>query len=482
MKTSSWLLMACTVAMCAGIDLRAESVAGPTATEVKRPAANQSRDQQQRKGTAATKPSTLPADCLQGGELAQPKRDAFNAMRYGIFIHNVYKLTAPPVGVKYGTPDEFANLFDVHAFADQMAEIGVEYVIFTAWHRGMYNLGPNSALDRWLPGHTTKRDLIGELADALAAKGIALVFYTNPDPGRFLLPEEQAKVGYEKQGKAESKPMPVFNDFLNEVYAELAERCSKKPNVLGFFLDGWSSAGRRLDVKRLCDTLRTHFPQAIAISQQGLPGLIDPYYAKDYNTPKADDLDLIPARIIGHSATFAGPWYRSKSDSRGKPKFSAETIFRFTVFNAGAGGPGGFGWAVSPLADGNTWGADNNEPLPTFRAVNKFIQPIRESLCGVARSRNWTLPDKITFSKAPAYVATRSLDGKREYVHVLKPGDGKSVALTKPVEEFTSARLLVSGHPVKIEAGSDSLLLTLGQDDQWDPLDTVIVLEKAVRK
>ncbi len=42
------------------------------------------------------------------------------------------------------TPDEFANLFNVQAFADQMSEIGVEYVIFTAWHRGIYNLGPGS--------------------------------------------------------------------------------------------------------------------------------------------------------------------------------------------------------------------------------------------------------------------------------------------------------------------------------------------------
>ena len=421
----------------------------------------------------------LVADSVQGGELAPPRHDAFNAMRYGFFIHNVYKLTAPPVGVKYETPDEFADLFDVHAFANQMSEIGVEYVIFTAWHKGMYNLGPNSALDRWLPGHTTKRDLIGELADALAVKGIALVFYTAPNGGHFLLPEEQAMVGYAKYDKAAPQPIPVFNDFLNEVYAELAERCSKKPNVLGFFLDGWALRGRRIDMKRLCDTVHKHFPKAIAISQQGIPGVINRYFAKDYNKPKSDDVDLIPARSIGHSATFAGPWYRGKSDSSGKPMFSAETIFRFTVFNAGAGGPGGMGWAASPLADGKTWGSDDNEPLPTFRVVNNYILPIRESICGVAPTRNWTLPNESKFATAPAYVATRSLDGKREYVHVLKPGDGKSIALTKPVEEFISARLLISGRPVKIEAGTDSLLLTLGQDDQWDPLDTVIVLDKA---
>jgi hypothetical protein len=420
----------------------------------------------------------LASRCLQGGELAQPRQDAFKAMRYGFFIHNVYKATAAPVGVKCETLDEFANLFDVRAFADQMADIGVEYVIFTLWHQGMHNLGPNPAIDKWLPGHTTKRDLIGELADALAAKKIALVLYTAPNNGH-LSPEDQAKVGFIKNNREAPPPMPVFNDFINEVYAEVADRYSKKPNVLGFFWDGWADVGNRLDVKRLRHTLRRHFPEAVVLSQNPKPGIIDfHYYAKDYNSPKTDDVDRIPARSMGHCATFAGPWWRPLAGRPGKPRFSAETIFRFTVLNAGAGGSGGMGWAVSPLADGKTWGSDHNEPLPTFRAVNNYIRPIREALCGVAASRNWTLPNESRFSTAPAYVATRSLDAKREYVHVLKPGDGKSIALTKPVEEFTSARLLVSGRPVKMEAGSESLVLTLGPDDSWDPLDTVIVLEK----
>jgi hypothetical protein len=457
MKTGAWLLAACGVALCGGIDLRAEPVAGQIAT--------------------ATKPSALPPPTEP---VAQPNRDAFSAMRYGIFIHNVYKLTAAPVGAEYESPDEFANLFDVQAFADQMSEIGVEYVIFTLWHEGMYNLGPNSVIEKWLPGHTTRRDLIGDLADALAAKKIALVLYTSPNDAK-LSPEDQAKVGFIKNDKSAPIPMPVFNDFMNEVYAEVAERYSKRPNVLGFFWDGWADVGFRLDVMRLRDTLRTNFPEAIVLSQTPRPGVIDfPYYAKDYNRPESDDIDLIPARSIGQCATFAGPWYRPTAGRPGKPVLSAETIFRFTVFNAGAGGPGGMGWAVSPLADGNTWGVDDDEPLPTFRTVNSYIQPIRESLCGVAPSRNWTLPDKTTFSEAPAYVATRSLDGNREYVHILKPGEGKSVALTKPVEEFLSARLLVSGRPVKMERGPDSLVLTLGPDDSWDPLDTVIVLEKTV--
>ncbi len=409
------------------------------------------------------------------GEEARSRSDQFASMRYGIFIHNVYKLTGAPQGMTYTTPDEFANLFDVQAFADQMSAMGVEYVKFTAWHYRMYHLGPNAALDKWLPGHTTKRDLVGEIADALAAKGIALVIYAHPNDGHDFPPEEQVKVGYVTYDKADPKPIPVFNDFINEVYAELAERYSKKPNVLGFWWDSWIQQGNRIDVKRLRETVRAKFSDGVVISNNGA-ACID-FYCHELNTPQtSDNIDLFLARKENQATTFQGGWWRGDAKGSGKSKFSAETLFRFTVLNAGAGAPGGICWSTSPLADGKTWGTDG-EPLQTLVKVGNYLKPIRESVCGVAPSKNWLLPAGTTFSKAPAYVATRSLDGKKEFVHVLKPPAGKSIELAKPVDSFRSAHLLVSGHPVNMEQASAGLVLTLGAEDAWDPLDTVIVLE-----
>jgi hypothetical protein len=422
------------------------------------------------------------AACVLSTAHAQDPRsqfDRFRSMRYGIFIHNVYKLSGEPDGMPYQTPEEFAELFDVHAFADQMASIGVEYVIFTAWHYRMYCLGPNAALDRWLPGHTTKRDLIGEVADALDTKGIGLVIYAHPNDGHDLHTEEQTRVGYVRFDKSLPQPMPLFNDFINEVYAEFAERYSHKPNVLGFWWDSWAADGNRIDARRLRDTVRTKFPGAIIVSNSWGPGWGKPVDVScvELNTPQtSDDIDLFLARKTHQTTTFQGTWWRGNAQAAGTPKFGAETIFRVTVLNAGAGAPGGMCWATSPLADGKTWGSDG-EPLRTLVQVGGSLKPIRESVCGVAPSKNWLLSDRTTFSMAPAYVATRSFDGTKEYVHVLKPPSGRSLVLGKPEERFGSARLLRNGHVVSMDQQPAHVRLTLGEHDQWDLLDTVIVLE-----
>ena len=208
-------------------------------------------------------------------EAQKPNADAFKAMHYGIFIHNVYRRSAAPEGVKYNNPDEFANLFDVKEFANQMEAIGVEYVFFTGWHAAMYCLGPNAAMDKWLPGHTTQRDLIGELADALNEKGIKLVIYAHPNDAHDLKPEEQAKVGYTKFDKANPQPIPACNDFINEVYGEFAARYGKKPNVLGFWWDSWRGNGGRVDAGRLRKTVLAAMPQAIILSNNFDPQFID---------------------------------------------------------------------------------------------------------------------------------------------------------------------------------------------------------------
>jgi len=69
------------------------------------------------------------------------------------------------------------SLFGVEAFADAVEQTGAAWVCFTATHGEMYWPGPSKTLDRILPGRTTKRDLIGELADALRRRGIRLMLY-----------------------------------------------------------------------------------------------------------------------------------------------------------------------------------------------------------------------------------------------------------------------------------------------------------------
>lgn len=403
----------------------------------------------------------------------------FKTMRYGIFPTQTYKLTIAPPGRKYTTMDEFVEMFDVKEYVRQLDAIGFEYVIFTAWHAGIYNLGPNTALEKWLPGHTAKRDLIGELADALDEKGIKLIIYMHPHDGHDLKPAEAARVGFVKYNKEKPEPIPVFNDFINEVCGEMAQRYATKRNVIGLWWDSWQGGvlrDHRIDGMRLRQTMLAHMPQALIFSNFPDPEyrIIDLCSSEVYpkKNPKSE-IDSLLIRLNHQSCDIGQWWWCGKLN---KPLiFGPEILFQFTVLGACCGAPGGISWALSPSADGKTYAEGHLELLQKLGA---YIKPIRESICGVAVSQNWPIKE-MYFSRTPGYGATRSLDGSKEYLHVLKVPEGRTLEVKPPKESFVSARLLVSGHPVKMETTAKGLSLTLGDGDQWDSLDTVIVLERA---
>lgn len=67
--------------------------------------------------------------------------------------------------------------FDVQRLADLVAELGAGYVIWSVTWGQQYIAAPIKALDAILPGRTTRRDLLGELAGKLAERSIKLIFY-----------------------------------------------------------------------------------------------------------------------------------------------------------------------------------------------------------------------------------------------------------------------------------------------------------------
>lgn len=69
--------------------------------------------------------------------------------------------------------------FDVEKFANMVQSTGAGYVIWSATWRTYYFPAPIQAIERIIPGRTSKRDLIGELADALNRRGIKLILYYN---------------------------------------------------------------------------------------------------------------------------------------------------------------------------------------------------------------------------------------------------------------------------------------------------------------
>ena len=401
----------------------------------------------------------------------RPNAVAFRQMRHGIFIHNVYGLTGWPDDRKNATLDEFAVAFDVKAFAAQMSEMGVEYVYFTAWHKAIYLLGPNKALEKWLPGHTCKRDLIGEVADALHEKGIKLVIYAHPNDGHDLAPEKQAKIGFSTRAQDKGE---TLNQFTNEVFAEMSERYGRKPNVLGYWWDSWWSNDTPVDMVRLRKTVLQKFPGAITLSNKFDPSFIDFFSIEGAGPPPFEQMaaykDNLTFFVLGDwwSADRGSGWYGGRA-------ILPEEMYRFLMLNVGTGAPGGMCWALSPLADGKTWPAEN-QPLEAMRQLAKLIKPVRPTICGVLPSRNWLLPSGTTWPAAPAFVASRSVSNKSEFIHVIKPPAERFIDLPKPVESFAAAWMFLSKKPVKITLQENSMRLTLPAGESWSELDTVIEL------
>jgi hypothetical protein len=67
--------------------------------------------------------------------------------------------------------------FDVNAFADMVANTGAGFIVFATSWSTYYFPAPIKSWEHVAPGQTTQRDLIADLADALAKRHIKLMLY-----------------------------------------------------------------------------------------------------------------------------------------------------------------------------------------------------------------------------------------------------------------------------------------------------------------
>ena len=165
-------------------------------------------------------------------ERARRKRastDWFVKERYGVMFHWDHN-TKPRRGPKKPYDDAVRD-FDVDAFGDMVEEMGVGYVIFTLNHGNTKWPATIESWEKLHPGWTTKRDLIGDIADALDKRGIKLIVYiaSHVVLGDAIRSDRLSE--NERDGEDE-----VFDVHL-EILNEMGLRYGKK--VAGYFFDGW---------------------------------------------------------------------------------------------------------------------------------------------------------------------------------------------------------------------------------------------------
>jgi alpha-L-fucosidase len=70
-----------------------------------------------------------------------------------------------------------AVAFDADAWAELFHRVGAGYVVFVAKHHDGYCLWPSKVDNPWRPGWNSSRDLVGELAQAVRARGMRFGLY-----------------------------------------------------------------------------------------------------------------------------------------------------------------------------------------------------------------------------------------------------------------------------------------------------------------
>jgi hypothetical protein len=124
------------------------------------------------------------------------------------------------------------DVFDVNAFADMVEETGAAWVTFGTSHGAFYYPAPVKAIDKVLPGRTTKRDLIGELADELGKRNIKLMLYFS-----FAYSETYDKQWPGAVGIYEETPQKWF-DNMEAIYREISLRYGKRLASPAAYIDG----------------------------------------------------------------------------------------------------------------------------------------------------------------------------------------------------------------------------------------------------
>lgn len=396
----------------------------------------------------------------------------FVRAKMGLFVH--YTVGSLQDGTYSGTWSDakgkpvtdinvLANGLDVAALANVANAMGAQYVIFTPYHAGMNLLYPSRVWGKVFPNKIAKRDLIGDLADALKAKGIPLVLYVHPDDRHDLTPAEQQKLvdsGYSTQinvrGEPDQRPIdPAWQATYVRIIDEIGTRYGSR--IYGYWQDG-----RVCDGPKVKATMLRHTPDAAIWINGGSSGP--------------------PSTLIGSegphqqhqwAALVTGNWFASG----GKTTRTPREMYQTTVLWGATRGQtnGGISWSAGPYLN-NQWEIGVAE---AFKQLGRLMRLNSAAIYGTVASTAYI----TTPAAHPKWgVATDSADGRTVYAHIFTPPNEPLLEIGKPADGrvFDGATLLSNGKAMGFTTTEDGYVLRLPAGEHWDDVDTVICL--AIKK
>ena len=240
-----------------------------------------------------------------------------NRAGYGIMFH----WTSQSVG-KDGANKPFAQAVDdfpVGQIVEMVQSTGAGYVLFTVGHARPYCPAPLSSWEKYFPGHTTKRDLIAEMAQALNAKGIKLMCYF---PAHVI-------------GKYPKASSQEFTRMTTDIVREFGERYGNK--VAGYWFDGFYQCFEKypdFDFRDFYKVCKVGNPNRIvAINSWIYPSVTEwqDYWAGETSSPVEPPVNGTNARGPGQGLRYQSliimePYWVQQKAQMPKPRFDAQRL------------------------------------------------------------------------------------------------------------------------------------------------------------
>lgn len=405
---------------------------------------------------------------------ALTKNNWYERSRYGLFVHYVPGLSIFPTGGTSTDINVVANNFNAKQLADDAQAFGMEYVIITAFHAKMRPLYPSAVTEKWRPGNSSNRDCIRDLINELKPKGIKLLLYVHSTDGFEFPAAELAATGW---GDTTSNYLK-WNNYVSELMTEVGNRYGT--DLDGFWLDMTMSTEYKtmIDKPRIRKALLSGNPKRVLVGNGS--NLQD---GMDYSSWESYPSGL-PITWNGSSkqvALLAGSkddrykWWACTKQGTWGARLSPEDLYRFTVLQTAVNYDGGVAWAASPYIGGG-WEDGVKE---MFAGCANYMKEVDGSIKGTLPSSSYpTSSNKTVATLTNGIAATKSVDEKYEYIHVLTPPTARVLTLPIPADgkQFNEAMFLNTGNAVTIRQTAQSLILELPITDQWDSVNSVIRL------
>ena len=134
--------------------------------------------------------------------------------RWGLMVHWLYPQTASRQSVPPPGFDAAVDAFDLDGFLADFAVTGGDWMMFTIGQNTGYYAGPNAVLERLVgPGHASRRDLVGEMAEGLKRLGKRFIPYL---PSEVAAQADAVRNGFAWDPADQSQFQRRYTDFIRD--------------------------------------------------------------------------------------------------------------------------------------------------------------------------------------------------------------------------------------------------------------------------